>query len=55
MTMGKLGMAATLDEWKIVLKLLTPEVLETIQGFLEDFSDMERMGIRYCYGEKSPI
>lgn len=54
-TSGCRGIVASLDEWKIILKLITPETLETLKGILEDFADMDRMGIRYCYGEKQAI
>lgn len=51
-TSGRYGMVASIDEWRIILKLLNADVLEAIEGIIEDYDDMKRMDIRYCYGER---
>lgn len=51
-THGKLGMVATIDEWRIIAKLLNADVIKAIKGIIEDFDDMKRMDIRYCYGKR---
>lgn len=51
-TYGSNGMVATIEEWRIITKILSPEVLKTIKGIIEDYDDMKRMDIRYCYGER---
>lgn len=51
-TAGRYGMVASMDEWRAVLKLLNADVLEAIKGIIEDYDDMKRMDIRYCYGER---
>ena len=51
-THGKYGMVATMDEWRVVIKLLNTDVLKALKGIIEDYDDMKRMDIRYCYGER---
>ena len=51
-TKGRYGMVASMDEWRTIVKLLDPDVLDAIKGMIEDYDDMKRMDIRYCYGDR---
>lgn len=52
-TKGRYGVVMTMDEWKVfskmdwktLTKVLTPEVMETVRGLVEDYYDTKRMGV----------